>query len=413
MNMRLNRNSRAVSPVIGIIIAVAITVILASIAYVWFMSLTEDVGETTVEPLRVSAELNIERVHEEFALEIIIGRNINWDDYTVTLNYKEVDVPTGTISNEGDVVYFDYQGPPLAEGNIYTYDIIDNLRNTVVFTDDVLAQSYPPEGTGIYGYVASANDGRPLAGALVYLYSKGSMVNSTTTDPSGAYFMDYEGGIFTLEVSVDETNPETFGASYESYSAEVALGKYYLTRVDVALTPIVPETSTVTGFVFDKESGEPIAGAQVRITDNKLFSKINITGASGYFEMHAPAKNLSLFCERDGYKKSKMSFTLEKDGAKSIEIRLELLPIETARIYGRVYDKSTGAVLEHVNVFVETSYGSNFSKSDDGGNYEVHVAPGNATLFVNTAGYNLWTDSIDVLDKQSYQIDIYLDPEQS
>lgn len=411
--MRLKHNTTAVSPIIGVIIAVAITVILASIAYVWFMSFTEQTEDTVVEPIRVSAELNIERVHEELALKIIIGTNINWDDYTVVLNYREVDIPTGTFSTEGDVVYFDYQGPPLADGNIYTYDIIDNLRNMVVFTDEVLAQSYPLEGTGIYGYVSSAIDGKPLAGALVFLYSKSVLVNSTSTDPSGAYFMEYQGGIYALKVSVDPTNPETFGVEYSSFSVEVALGKYYLTRYDVSLTPIVPETATVKGFVYDLDSGDPLAGAMVRVTDNKLFTKVNITGASGYFEMSVVTANISFFCELDGYKKFKLGFTIDDGEIRNLEVKLEQLPVETARIYGKVFNKKTGEPLDRVNVFIETSYGDNFSKSDDGGNYEIFAAPGNVTLFVNTAGYELWTDSFEVLDKQSYQINIYLDEEQT
>ena len=135
-----SETERAVSPVIGVILMVAITVVLAGVIGVMVFGLADDLGDTTP-----SATLDIDNVEEEsFTLYHEGGDSLETDDLSVIVNgssegtvYDNLDVPEGNESISA--------GESL-EISDDDWDVEENSSLTIshIPSDSVLA-SYEPD----------------------------------------------------------------------------------------------------------------------------------------------------------------------------------------------------------------------------------------------------------------------------
>jgi len=89
---KLLADDDAVSPVIGVILMVAITVILAAVIGTFVLGLGEQVQDTSP-----SASFSVE--YEETS--ITSGSDVDWDHSTATGNYCDADGDDGSPTNDG------------------------------------------------------------------------------------------------------------------------------------------------------------------------------------------------------------------------------------------------------------------------------------------------------------------------
>jgi len=153
--MKLRKNDEAVSPVIAIILMVAITVVLAGVLYVWVTGLADteggasDVWTVDFEDHPDSAaagaggdfvdgELVIRAKHQSGAL-------INWDDYDVFVENTDGErtllvVDAGAADSETSpgadyILGFEYDtGTAIVSGDFYSVVVIDEDGNEVSIT---------------------------------------------------------------------------------------------------------------------------------------------------------------------------------------------------------------------------------------------------------------------------------------
>ena len=135
----MKKNEEAVSPVIAIILMVAITVVLAGVLYVWVTSLA-DTGET-VDNLQLDGEVT---TNGDTVATLSIthrgGDKIAWTDYKVTLNGTAVTAAT-TETSVGEVGAFTLTttgATAIILGEEYTARIIELESNKIVWEDKTM-----------------------------------------------------------------------------------------------------------------------------------------------------------------------------------------------------------------------------------------------------------------------------------
>ena len=105
---RLVRNGKAVSPVVGVILMVAITIVLAATIYIWISSMSS--------PAATAPSINFRGTFEKsngnytLVLTVIsVQGNANWDDLNITViggNVTNNENLTGAV-NAGDKIEID------------------------------------------------------------------------------------------------------------------------------------------------------------------------------------------------------------------------------------------------------------------------------------------------------------------
>lgn len=129
----MKKNDLGVSPVIAVILMVAITVVLAGVVFLWAQSFTDD-AEGGVETINVKGSLDDSA--NELYLEVISG-TLEWADYKIMVNGTTQLSTTDTSSSAGSTATFtdmDY-----VVGTEYNVKIINIADNKVVWEDDIIA----------------------------------------------------------------------------------------------------------------------------------------------------------------------------------------------------------------------------------------------------------------------------------
>lgn len=147
--MRKNTNDSGVSPVIAVILMVAITVVLAGVLYLWVSSLadTDEGAETLNVKAEAYADSNVADV-DKVVIEVI-GGTITWGDYKVTVAGEQWYTATASGSAGDSVTFYDEGAgapadaePGFDVGNELTIKIVNLGDNKVVWEKDLTAKSY-------------------------------------------------------------------------------------------------------------------------------------------------------------------------------------------------------------------------------------------------------------------------------
>ena len=141
----IRKNDDAVSPVIAIILMVAITVVLAGVLYMWVNSMTDTDSKVDVLPLKgqdgngdattVAATEVIAANANLVALKHTGGDALNWADYTVkvvaqnetsyTLTLDATSISDSTNFGVGETAQFAYASGNLNANQQYTIQVIN------------------------------------------------------------------------------------------------------------------------------------------------------------------------------------------------------------------------------------------------------------------------------------------------
>jgi hypothetical protein len=183
----------------------------------------------------------------------------------------------------------------------------------------------------ITGTVTDAEDGSPIAGAVV---TDGT--RTTTTDASGEYAIaDVPPG--TYEVTASKSGYESSFLTVTVLEGNSAVADLSLTRI------IVP--GAITGAVTDAEDGSPIAGTFV--TDG---TRTTTTDASGQYTLaNMPPGSYEVTASKSGYESSTSTVTVVSGGTAVMNFSLnQNTPPSNAMWVDTVGFKQCG-----VNLFIE------------------------------------------------------------
>lgn len=120
-----NSTDRGVSPVIGVILMVAVTVVLAAVISVFLLGATDQIGDP-VPSLTLDAEFE----DGEATISHVSGASVATDSLLVVIEGDELD-----DGEDGDVDFGDIE--TLRTGNTFTVDIAEEYDNgdtmTIIF----------------------------------------------------------------------------------------------------------------------------------------------------------------------------------------------------------------------------------------------------------------------------------------
>ncbi len=157
--MKAMKKNDGVSPVIAVILMVAITVVLAGVVFLWAQSFTDEAGGGG-EILNVRGTIDANGFADDTpdsysGLEIeVISGTVSWSEYKVTIEgvqvYTETQAAALTAANAGSssagesqwftiATYEVVAGTPLVAGTEYNVKIVNIGDNVVVWEDDIIA----------------------------------------------------------------------------------------------------------------------------------------------------------------------------------------------------------------------------------------------------------------------------------
>ena len=134
----LKKNDLGVSPVIAVILMVAITVVLAGVVFLWAQSFTDEAGGD-VDTINVKVK-GFDDVTDYIEIEIVSG-TYTWAEYAVTVDgiaMTFVPVGTETSNSAGEKATFTAAADLGASQDEVTVKIVDIEQNKVVFEDDII-----------------------------------------------------------------------------------------------------------------------------------------------------------------------------------------------------------------------------------------------------------------------------------
>jgi uncharacterized membrane protein len=276
--------------------------------------------------------------------------------------YAIADVPPGTYEVTASKVGYESSSLTVTvlEGNSAVADL--SLTRIII------------PGT-ITGTVTDAEDGSPIAGAVV---TDGT--RTTTTDASGEYAIaDVPPGSY--EVTASKAGYESSFLTVTALEGNIAVADLSLTRI------IVP--GTITGRVTDAEDGSPIGGATV--TDG---TRTTTTDASGEYTIaNMPPGTYEVTASKSGYESSFLTVTVLEGNSAVADLSLTRIIVPGA-ITGAVTDAEDGSPI--AGTFVTD--GTRTTTTDASGQYTLaNMPPGSYEVTASKSGYESSTSTVTVV----------------
>jgi len=213
----------------------------------------------------------------------------------------------------------------------------------------LLLAVYPRQADGA---ILDELNGRPVSHAVVMLRER-----TLHCDEAGYYRLGWVAGTVTLTVEAD---------GYLTQQVHIPRGQ--LPGQSVSLT-VVLTPNTLSGVVYDLETGAPIAGSSIMVGEVLL-----ATDAQGRYALRRIRSGTSLTASVPGYEVQKAVFS----GQETQD--LYLVPIRTQVLVLDLYSQQPVANASVV-------YGSRESTTDADGLAVIKRLLPNSTLFIHAAGY--------------------------
>ncbi len=225
----------------------------------------------------------------------------------------------------------------------------------LLFTLGVLALLTPPAAAQlIQGVVFDRGASRPLAGARITLFTPAfEPVDSTVSDPIGRFRFPLErAGSYVLLASEPRylaSAPEAVEVA-EGATAVVMLGLEPLPGVQVRSRERAGGAATayLFGRVVDRDTGEPVEGAEVRLTTPSGTRSL-LTRWDGRFRVaDMPPGPLHLQVEHLAYGAQEKRLSVEPGVAYEFTVKLVEEPIVLEGITVRVHSRPMAGILKGV-----------------------------------------------------------------
>ncbi len=192
---------------------------------------------------------------------------------------------------------------------------------------------------------------------------------------------------------------------YDYYHSEPPCTRYGWGRIDAfeAVSVAVLE-SGIEGYVTDDETGDPLKGARVSVSET---GQTRSTDDSGYYRFYLPAGNYTLTSGLFGYHDSITELGVMEDVFTSQNFTLELLP--TGFIAGNVTDSDTTLPIEGATVTIPGTPLSTSTSAE--GQYYIEAPISTYDVRVRARGYRVGTvTDVLVTEDDTAIIDFALDP---
>lgn len=207
-----------------------------------------------------------------------------------------------------------------------------------------------------------------------------------STDMNGLYSLGVTTGTYTVTLEAVTSSSYGYAPPFEYKGQLVPVSGPTVGNVDLWMTPL---DKVITGTVTDKDSGQPIASAQLELerTDSlyrvyniytsgdPLTGTYSVSVTSGVYEI-----SLDSYYLPSGYALPPTHVqTITVAAGNVSNVNFQLLPINK-RIQGRVLDKDSGAPVIDVGMSIAPISGDcdpcTASTASPGGDYEFNVSEG-------------------------------------
>ncbi|GAB1765757.1 carboxypeptidase regulatory-like domain-containing protein [Priestia megaterium] len=261
----------------------------------------------------------------------------------------------------------------------------------------------PTPGT-VTGTVLNEQTGDPLAGVTVQIFDfTRALVATLQTDQSGVYqYQNLAPGSYRL---ISTAN------NFGSVTQDTQITSEAITSLNFNLTP---NPGTITGGVFNQQTGAPIAGASIAIRQFSPFGPIvatittNIQGQFTVFNL-TPGAYTAVASEPNFGTES--ASTLVQSNSVST-VLLNLSP-DSGIVQGTITSAQTGQTLADTLLRILDVNGVlvAVSQTDINGNYRIQgLAPGTYTMVATNPQFQQLANGINIASNQTVTQNISLQP---
>jgi subtilisin family serine protease len=164
-------------------------------------------------------------------------------------------------------------------------------------------------------------------------------------------------------------------------------------------------TGALIGLVTDSDTGAPLAGVDIVVTDNDDFTKTAVTDADGeYVVTYVPEGSYDVTAQKFGYlSQTTTGIEIEEDETTTLDFELELAPIST--VSGVVTDDNTGWPL-YAQLSVMGVPGGPFWSDPETGAYSITLPQGMEYTFTVNAWVAGYLPEVEVLTPAFGMVDL-------
>jgi len=231
----------------------------------------------------------------ENAYVSIRGRTDGWDSYnnettTDIYGHYHMNVPSGR-----------FRVSAYAGGYLSTESGQFNINDYETQWMNLSLDPRPEETAMIYGYITDGQTSDPIEGVTInLLWYEGQnqyYQNETNSDVTGYYSINIAPGYFELGFEADGYFRESM---HELYIEEEMM------EINVVLYPRPEENALVSGYITDKETGDPIENARMELYwyDIELdhsYENETYTDSEGFYEINIAAGEVYHDIREEGY----------------------------------------------------------------------------------------------------------------
>lgn len=283
------------------------------------------------------------------------------------------------------------------------------------------------------GVVTDAATGAPIVGAVVHIRPAAPGREAAADGNGGDWhhaITDDNGGYRFESVAAGSWQVHAFARSYQPAESTVEVVADQTAVLDLALTAL--SYGRVAGYVTDAVSGEPIAGAMVRLyrggqpargagggqVGSWSWGFTDLDG--GYLIENVPTGDYVLVVNARFYQASAPLPVTVLDG-QTVEVDVALQPLELGSLEGTVTDAVSGAQIEGATVAVFRGPGGDpgdpdhpapgRTVTDADGHYAFdRVMPGTWSVMAIGHGYQRGRAEAEIVAGQTAVVDLALTP---
>jgi hypothetical protein len=238
-----------------------------------------------------------------------------------------------------------------------------------------------PQKSTVKGTVTSGANA--VSGADVLLLGPGQRDQQANKTVNGAFKFEVlsYGYAYTVRVTVD---------GMYGYQASFTLGLGETNDMPVPLAAITGATSTVWGYVFDKNTDQPVEGARVTFTEKSGTQWTGtITGAGGYYSISLPAGYYDVRIEAPGYLSFSASVDVVEGATVQKDFSIRPIPPSGLKVSGKVTGGGVAGLAGAEVTLVDPTGARNSDTTDGAGMYSITTYAGDFTLEASRSGYFL------------------------
>jgi hypothetical protein len=247
----------------------------------------------------------------------------------------------------------------------------------------------------VRGTVINAATTAPIQGAKISIGDK-----ETYTTSQGEYsLINVSPGLQTINITYPGFDRATANINVmegsQTYDAALSTSKY----------------GTLKGTIADSMTGELIIGAKIEITPKEILSsdaesRVSYSNFDGISEIKLPIGTYTLQITKESYQSfgTEILITEGLNESQFPLTKINIQPLTTGELTGKVIDKVTGEILLGVEVKLDSAF-SNRTQMNEQTYHFSDISPGSHTLSVNYAGYDRFETTVDIIaGQQSYDI---------